>query len=304
MISGKNITRSWFLVTGISLFILAFTSCNFEKRLYRSGYYVSKTQKVKSITAETTQERSKRATRSAVRSGHEPLETVSASLKSEPVLIQKKKMEFPTTIPVKNNEVLPEPEKANSPPADEEKTPKDVKYLFGGSLGAFLMALVYGAFLWIGSVTVAQIIFILIPFSIIGLWIYALMLRDKYAKEDEYGGPEKKVRRGRTFSQRRAFFLSGFLGIFGAHRFYLGYPKIGLFQMFTLGGFFIWFFIDMIRIKIGKLKPFEGVYQKGESTYSRGKKKTGVNKPMRLVRIAFLLSVLALVAFLCFAMFL
>lgn len=39
-----------------------------------------------------------------------------------------------------------------------------------------------------------------------------------------------------------------FLGIFGAHRFYLGRPVSGLIQLFTLGGFFIWVFIDLFLL--------------------------------------------------------
>ena len=298
---GRNIP--YFLSAGSLVLLYLLPSCNFEKRLYRNGYYVSKPHAVRPVSAGSTQENSKKAAQSEAETVKEQPETASASLNQEPILTQQNPDELPIIIPTKKREDLYQPARSNSVAGDEEKTPKEVKYLVGGSLGAFLLALLYGFFLWIGSVAGAQIIFILIPFSIVGLSIYALMLRGKYSTEDG-SDSKKKPKKRRGYSQRTAFLLSGLLGIFGAHRFYLGYPKIGLFQMFTLGGFFIWFFIDMIRIKIGKLKPFEGVYQKGDDTYSRGKKKAGVNKPMRLVKIAFLISLLALIAFLCFAMFL
>ena len=44
-----------------------------------------------------------------------------------------------------------------------------------------------------------------------------------------------------------AFFLCLFLGIFGAHRFYLGVEN-GLFQLLTLGGCGIWTLVDLVRL--------------------------------------------------------
>ena len=52
-----------------------------------------------------------------------------------------------------------------------------------------------------------------------------------------------------------AFILCFFLGGLGIHRFYLGYPLIGLLQILTLGGFGIWILIDLIRIITGDLGP-------------------------------------------------
>lgn len=45
----------------------------------------------------------------------------------------------------------------------------------------------------------------------------------------------------------KAFFLCLFLGIFGAHRFYLGVEH-GLFQFLTLGGLGIWTLVDLVRL--------------------------------------------------------
>lgn len=55
-----------------------------------------------------------------------------------------------------------------------------------------------------------------------------------------------------------AFLLSFFLGIFGAHRFYVGKIGTGILQVVTLGGLGIWAFIDFIMIIIGKFKDKEG----------------------------------------------
>ena len=46
------------------------------------------------------------------------------------------------------------------------------------------------------------------------------------------------------------FILSLFMGMFGLHRFYTGYIKIGIAQAMTLGGFGLWSLIDWISICI------------------------------------------------------
>lgn len=61
-------------------------------------------------------------------------------------------------------------------------------------------------------------------------------------------------------SQLVALLLVIFLGYLGIHRFYLGYTGIGVIQLFTAGGFGIWFLIDLIRIVIGDLQPKGGSY--------------------------------------------
>lgn len=55
-----------------------------------------------------------------------------------------------------------------------------------------------------------------------------------------------------------AFLLVFFLGIFSAHRFYVGKWKTAILQIITLGGLGIWTLVDFIFIIIGKFKDKDG----------------------------------------------
>lgn len=54
------------------------------------------------------------------------------------------------------------------------------------------------------------------------------------------------------------FFLGVFLGVFGAHRFYVRKIGTGVLQLVTFGGLGIWWLVDMIMILIGKFKDKSG----------------------------------------------
>lgn len=59
-------------------------------------------------------------------------------------------------------------------------------------------------------------------------------------------------------NQLLALGLVWFLGIWGVHRFYLGYTGIAIIQLLTAGMCGIWTLIDLIRIITGDLKPKDG----------------------------------------------
>ncbi|GAB2617401.1 hypothetical protein Aab01nite_30690 [Paractinoplanes abujensis] len=56
-----------------------------------------------------------------------------------------------------------------------------------------------------------------------------------------------------------ALLLSFFLGVIGAHRFYVGKIGTGLLMLVTLGGFGVWALIDFIMIIIGKFSDKQGL---------------------------------------------
>ncbi len=55
-----------------------------------------------------------------------------------------------------------------------------------------------------------------------------------------------------------AFLLCFFLGILGAHRFYVGKIGTGILQLVTLGGLGIWALIDFIMIIVGAFTDKQG----------------------------------------------
>ena len=72
---------------------------------------------------------------------------------------------------------------------------------------------------------------------------------------------EKSVPKLKPVSERdwfTTFLLCFFLGIFGGHRFYTGHIVIGLIQLVTQGGFYLWWFVDLSLILMGKYKDSNG----------------------------------------------
>ena len=55
-----------------------------------------------------------------------------------------------------------------------------------------------------------------------------------------------------------AFLLCFFLGVFGAHRFYAGKIGTGILELLTLGGFGIWWLVDIILIATGSFRDGDG----------------------------------------------
>ena len=62
------------------------------------------------------------------------------------------------------------------------------------------------------------------------------------------------------YSFETSLLLSIFLGMFGADRFYLGYPALGLLKLSTLGFLFLGQFADVILIATQIVGPADGSY--------------------------------------------
>jgi hypothetical protein len=60
--------------------------------------------------------------------------------------------------------------------------------------------------------------------------------------------------------------LCYFLGIFGAHRFYLGKIGTGVFMLLTLGGLFFWALIDLLILIFSVSQDAKGRPLAGKST--------------------------------------
>ena len=89
-----------------------------------------------------------------------------------------------------------------------------------------------------------------------------LSLKEKIGLKIATKQMQKSAAEGGGKSQLVALLLALFVGVLGIHRFYLGYTGIGIIQLLTAGGFFIWAFIDLILIITGDLKPKTGDYEK------------------------------------------
>jgi len=59
-------------------------------------------------------------------------------------------------------------------------------------------------------------------------------------------------------SRAVALVLAGVLGVFGAHRFYVGKAGTGIMMILTGGGLGIWYLIDVIMVAAGGFRDAEG----------------------------------------------
>ena len=55
-----------------------------------------------------------------------------------------------------------------------------------------------------------------------------------------------------------AFILAIVLGVFGAHRFYVGKIGTGILQLCTVGGLGIWYLYDVIMVAAGSFRDADG----------------------------------------------
>lgn len=68
---------------------------------------------------------------------------------------------------------------------------------------------------------------------------------------ERYTGPSDK-------SRTMALALSAILGVFGAHRFYVGKTETAILMLITMGGLGVWWMIDLIIIAAGGFRDAEG----------------------------------------------
>ena len=90
------------------------------------------------------------------------------------------------------------------------------------------------------------------------------LLHERVITQEEFDKQKEKLLNSNSLSSSQqdwlvALLLCFFIGIIGAHRFYVGKIGTGVLMVFTLGGLGIWTFIDLILIIVGKFKNKDGV---------------------------------------------
>ena len=87
------------------------------------------------------------------------------------------------------------------------------------------------------------------------------LLKDGLLTQEEYDSQKNKLLKSDFQSQNQwivVLLLAFFLGIIGAHRFYVGKNGTAVLMILTLGGFGIWLLYDLIVIITGNFKTKEG----------------------------------------------
>jgi hypothetical protein len=82
--------------------------------------------------------------------------------------------------------------------------------------------------------------------------------KSKVKRTIQYDEEEEEERLS-PHSKPVAVLLALTLGMFGIHRFYLGYVGMGLAMFFTCGGLFVWSIVDALRILFGHVTDSEGL---------------------------------------------
>ena len=87
------------------------------------------------------------------------------------------------------------------------------------------------------------------------------LLKDWLLTQEEYDSQKNKLLKSDSQSQNQwivVLLLAFFLGIIGAHRFYVGKNGTAVLMILTLGGFGLWLLYDLIVIITGNFKTKEG----------------------------------------------
>jgi TM2 domain-containing membrane protein YozV len=80
------------------------------------------------------------------------------------------------------------------------------------------------------------------------------------------GVPQPDYAQNKSLNSRwlATLLLCWILGVFGAHRFYLGRTGSAFLMLFTLGGLGIWYLVDLILVIVGQLRDSDGNYVKAQ----------------------------------------
>ena len=88
------------------------------------------------------------------------------------------------------------------------------------------------------------------------------LLTDRVITQEEFDLQKEKLLNSASSTTSKdwltLFLLTFFVGILGVHRFYTGKIGTGFLMLITLGGFGIWFLVDLILVVTGQFTNKDG----------------------------------------------
>jgi|TARA_A100001037_G_scaffold30083_1_gene23783 TM2 domain-containing membrane protein YozV len=88
------------------------------------------------------------------------------------------------------------------------------------------------------------------------------LLRDRVITQEEFDLQKEKLLNSTSSTTSTdwltLFLLTFFVGVLGVHRFYTGKIGTGFLMLITLGGFGVWFLVDLILVVTGQFTNKEG----------------------------------------------
>lgn len=88
------------------------------------------------------------------------------------------------------------------------------------------------------------------------------LLRDRVITQEEFDLQKEKMLNSTSSTTSTdwltLFLLTFFVGVLGVHRFYTGKIGTGFLMLITLGGFGVWFLVDLILVVTGQFTNKEG----------------------------------------------
>ena len=88
------------------------------------------------------------------------------------------------------------------------------------------------------------------------------LLRDRVITQEEFDLQKDKLLSSTSSTTSTdwltLFLLTFFVGVLGVHRFYTGKIGTGFLMLITIGGFGIWFLVDLILVVTGQFTNKEG----------------------------------------------